>query len=123
MWDTQCPSINTDESNRNATEQTIIDSKIQNNKIKATNIERCNGNEVITENEVYKNKQETNIIEESLIINAIIEPFIKINEIKIADEPKVNNIIIKNHQNINEINFIVLNEIFINNHEIQNIEK
>ena len=84
---------------------------------------KYNGNEVITENEVNKNKQETNIIEESLIINAIIEPFIKINEIKIADEPKVNNIIIKNHQNINEINFIVLNEIFINNHEIQNIEE
>ena len=72
-------SINTDESNRNATKETINDTKIQNNKIKATNIERYNGNEVITENEVNKNKQETNIIEKFLIINAIIESFIKIN--------------------------------------------
>ena len=49
----QCPSINTDESNRNVTEEIINDSKIQNNKIKATNMERYNGNEVITENKVY----------------------------------------------------------------------
>ena len=92
------------------------DLRIQKTKINARNIERYNGNEVITENEVNTNKQETNIIEESLIINVIIEPFIKINEIKISDEPKVNNIIIKNNENTNKIN-----EICKNNREIENI--
>ena len=84
---------------------------------------------IITENKVNSNKQETNIIEEFATINddkeinAIVEPFIKINEIKITDESKVNKLIIKNHENSNEINLIDFNEIYKNHNEIENINE
>ena len=75
--------------------------------------------------EIYdENKQETNIIKESKIINndeeinLIVEPLIKINEI--PNEPKINNTIIKNHENTNEINFI---DFCKNNHEIEQIKE
>ena len=91
------PSANTDESYHNAAKETINEWKIQKNKINSINIERCNDNELITENKINKNKQKSNIIEKFATINddkeinVIIEPFIKINEIKITDESKVNN--------------------------------
>ena len=52
----------------------------------------------------------------------IVEPFIKINEIKIADESKVNKLIIKNHENTNEINLIDFNTICKNNNEMENVK-
>ena len=119
------PSINTDESYHNAAKEIINESKIQKNKINTTNIERYNDNELITENKVNKNKPETNIIEKFATINddkeinVIVEPFIKINEIKITDESKVNKLIIKNHENTNEINLIDFNVICKNNNEKQ----
>ena len=123
------PSINTDESYHKAAKETISESKILKNKINTTNIERCNDNALITENKINKNKQETNIIEKFATINddkeinVIIKPFIKINEIKITDESKVNKLIIKNHENTNEINLIDFNAICKINNEIDNIKE
>ena len=85
-------------------------------------------NELITENKV-NNKQKTNIIEKFATINddkeinVIVEPFIKINEIKITDESKVNKLIIKSHENTNEINLIDSNAICKNNNEMENIKE
>ena len=87
------------------------------------NTERYNDNEPITGTKVNKNKQKPNIIEKFATINEIVEPFIIINEIKIIDESKVNKLIIKNHENTNEINLIDLNAICKNNNEIENIKK
>ena len=117
------PNINTVESYHNSAKETINESKIQENKINTTNIGRYNDNELITENKLNKNKQESNIIEKFATINEIVEPFIIINEIKIADESKVNKLIMKNHENTNEINLIDFNKICKNNNEIENIKK
>ena len=59
--------------------------------------------------------EESKIIKNDEEINLIMEPFIII-----TDEPKVNKLIIKNYENINEINFIDFNEICINNQENTN---
>ena len=109
----KCLKISTVELHNNKIKESSNDFKIQKNEINAANIE------------IYdENKQEINIIKESKIINndeeinLIVEPFIKINEI--PNEPKINNTIIKNHENTNEINFI---DFCKNNHEIEQIKE
>ena len=74
---------------------------------------------------ITENKQEITILEESktIIMNQNNNNKPEINEIEIADESKVNKLIIKNHKNPNEINLIDFNEIFKNNNEMKNIKE